>query len=208
MGLKSEWLEHRLRVNAAAFVTKYKSMQIAVLAGGFFSIANAGDATIDGVELEVSAKPVPNLELSGSAGWLDARYDSVTPDAVASGVRTSNALPMAPRWTANASIQYRWPLGSAGQFIGRADYAYVADRRTYANDAPGNTLDAHGTLNARLTWSSQSGRWSLAAVGRNLTDRRYLNWAEDVRATASPLGVWNVWAAPPREVSGEVSYRF
>jgi iron complex outermembrane receptor protein len=207
-GLKSEWLDRRLRVNAAAFTTDYQDLQIGVLAGGFFSIANAGDATIDGFELEVSARPVPQLELNAALGFLDAGYESLSAEAAASGVRLDGDLPMSPEWTATLGAQYAWELGAAGSLSLRADWSYVAERRTYANDAPGNLLGAHDVVNARLTWSSANETWSVAATVRNAFDEQYLNWAEDVRTTASPLGVWGIYPAPPREWAVEAAYRF
>jgi iron complex outermembrane receptor protein len=208
LGVKSESLDRMWRLNIAAFSTKYKNMQIGVLAGGFFSFENAGDATINGAEFELRARPTPSVELAAGVGYLDARFDSVTPQAIAAGVLRDNDLPMTPEWTFNAGIQWTPLTIAAGKLTTRLDYSYVSERRSFANTAPGNVLDSRSLVNARVAWESASGEWTLAVSARNLFDEEYLNFAEDVRRTASPLGVWNVFPAPPREIFGEVAYRF
>ena len=68
IGLKSEMLNRRLRLNAAAFFTEYDDMQVQVLSGGFFDITNAGNSEISGFELEMLAVPTPALEINLGLG--------------------------------------------------------------------------------------------------------------------------------------------
>jgi iron complex outermembrane recepter protein len=79
LGMKADFLDNRLRTNAAVFYTDYKDMQLAqiyfvgTLQGN--TILNVGNATIKGAELEISAVPVDGLTLSATAAYLDAKYD-------------------------------------------------------------------------------------------------------------------------------------
>jgi iron complex outermembrane receptor protein len=65
-GLKSTSIQNRLRFNASAFIAKYKKYQAEVwrrLSNGLANIVftNAGKATLQGFEAEVSALPRKNL---------------------------------------------------------------------------------------------------------------------------------------------------
>src|SRR5690606_35043292 len=68
-GFKSEWLDHRLRLNADVFFTKYNNIQTTLLGGPtcncahpdqIFYVDNGGTAHIKGFEAELEARPVPD----------------------------------------------------------------------------------------------------------------------------------------------------
>ena len=82
VGVKSEWLDGRLRVNATAFLTNFENLQFDVfipspasLTGQETATQNIGEATNKGIELEITAVPIDNLTLRASLGLLDAEYD-------------------------------------------------------------------------------------------------------------------------------------
>ena len=208
VGIKSEWFERRMRLNAAAFYTEYDNMQIQVLSGGFFDITNAGDAEISGGELELTGVIGDNFNLNAGIGYLDAKYTSVTEEAIAAGVTKNNDLPMTPEWTVNLGAQYRLPLGRYGSVVARADYIFEDSRYTFANNAPGNKLESYDLVNVRLTWTSPEETWDVAVIGTNVNNEEYLRFAEDVRAGASPLGTLIQYPAPPRTWSVRAGYHF
>jgi iron complex outermembrane receptor protein len=81
VGLKSELLDRKLRLNLAAFYTDYKGVQITYNTDPFNTgvpfvptLANAGNAHIKGLEVESSFAPVKALRIDGSLGYVDAKY--------------------------------------------------------------------------------------------------------------------------------------
>jgi iron complex outermembrane recepter protein len=80
VGIKSEWLDNRLRLNANVFHTEYKDVQRNILrpaatgVGVITFTGNAASLEADGVELEITAAPTDALTLYANAGWLDAGY--------------------------------------------------------------------------------------------------------------------------------------
>ncbi len=78
VGLRSEWLEHRLRLNATLFDTEYKDIQLrqeTIVAGEFTSlIENAARARIRGAELELTTNPLKALTLTAAFGHLETKY--------------------------------------------------------------------------------------------------------------------------------------
>ena len=77
LGFKSEWLEHRVRLNLAAFHTKYDNIQLNSQIGISPTVVNAGNATIYGGELEAQALLGGGLSLNLSAGYTHAAYDTL-----------------------------------------------------------------------------------------------------------------------------------
>jgi iron complex outermembrane receptor protein len=77
LGFKSELLDHRLRLNLAAFHTKYDNIQLNSQVGISPTIVNAGNATIYGFEAEAQALLGAGFSLAASAGYTHAAYDSL-----------------------------------------------------------------------------------------------------------------------------------
>ncbi len=78
IGLKSDWLDDRLRVNGAVFYTEYEDLQLGVLRPGALRAesvtTNVGEAEVAGFELEITVVPVENLRLGLNYGYLNADY--------------------------------------------------------------------------------------------------------------------------------------
>ena len=76
LGLKSTLLDSRLRVNAAAFLTKIDDFQIqqANPNGPGTIVGNEGEVEVSGLDLHIDALPLPNLTLSaGGLGPITCR---------------------------------------------------------------------------------------------------------------------------------------
>lgn len=81
LGMKSEWLQHRLLANAAVYYTDYKGIQLNIQQGISPVYTNAGDAKIKGAELELQYIVGSGLQLNMSAAYIDAYYTKVNPNA-------------------------------------------------------------------------------------------------------------------------------
>ncbi len=81
LGLKSEWLDHRLQANAAVFFTNYDGIQLNIQQGISPVYTNAGNADIKGAELEVQSNVGGGLSLNFSGAFLDAYYTYINPAA-------------------------------------------------------------------------------------------------------------------------------
>jgi len=78
-GVKSEWLDNRLRVNVTAFLLDTKDVQLAsdfIAADGTaqFVTGNFADLRNKGIEVEVTAIPIDGLNLFANLGFQDAEY--------------------------------------------------------------------------------------------------------------------------------------
>lgn len=77
IGVKSELLDRRLRLNLAGFHYKIDDYQVRSAAAanpGSSLVLNAATVKVDGIELEFEAAPTDQLRLFGGVTWLDSRY--------------------------------------------------------------------------------------------------------------------------------------
>ena len=200
-GIKSEFLDRRLRVNLAGYYTKLKDQQrtISIVANNTVSTAiqNAGQADVYGAELEVNAILPAGLRLDGTLGYTHPKYVSFPDkDALGRPFERREEFYGVPEWT--ASISPSWTHDFAfGQFRVRADFSYQSDMNispvgftttaggafdtqhnipTSAADAAGflnaATDKAHWLVNARASLTLMDGNLDLAVWGKNLTDKR------------------------------------
>ena len=114
VGLKSDWWDNRLRVNAALFYNDFEDIQVAQFeagSGGASSrLVNAGEASYQGLELEVTALLTQGLLLELNYGYLDAEFDEylarnpVTDQE--EDISSVTTVGRTPEHTASLGIQY------------------------------------------------------------------------------------------------------
>ncbi len=135
LGMKSEWLDHRVRLNIAAFWNEYQDLQRSVFVTPTdLRTVNAADATIQGIEAEFTGLVTERLRIDASIGILDAKYDKFLADLDADGTVTDNSnlkLIYAPDFSGRIAGTYGVPLGSFGD----------PSRRVRLHDRP---RDDHG----------------------------------------------------------------
>jgi iron complex outermembrane receptor protein len=210
MGLRSDFLDHRLRFNSTLFYSDYTDLQFAITVADPVTnspisiVGNAAKAEIKGFEIEVVTLPTSALTLSGAIGYTDAEYTEVDPTAP---ISEDDKLPVTPKWTVTVSGEYAKPLGELGELIGRLDYAYKTEMYLQPINDPINFQDSYGFLNAKLTFEHASGNWAFSMFGTNLTDTRYLVAAHDT-GPLNGLGFAMAQYGRPREWGASLIYRF
>lgn len=178
LGLKSTLLDRRLRFNTALFQSDYKDIQINVQSDptniSRTDVLNAGKARIRGAEVDITAVPAEGLTLNFSYAWLDAKYLRIL-DANRTDVTANYNYIQAPRNTITAGIEYTRPVGKLGDFTASLDFSHQGRKNSSSTDSR-YVVGAYGLLNARMGLSAihvGASEWSLAAFGRNLTDKSY-----------------------------------
>src|SRR5690606_23822070 len=76
LGFKTDLIDG-LRLNGAVFMSSYEDIQLIYRQGPVPLLFNAGNASIDGFELEFFYAPSFNFILEGGMSYLDASFDSV-----------------------------------------------------------------------------------------------------------------------------------
>jgi len=172
LGLKSQWLQNRVRLNAALFRMKYRDKQEFVnnTLTGILSIVNAGKASVDGAEVELAWKAATWLDLSASFGYLDGRYDRFVVGTVNN---SGNPLSNSPRRQAGLAANFSYPL-SFGYLVGAASYAWKDSYNTGAANDPNLQLPGFGLANLSAGVESPDRSWRLLAWVKNANDTDYL----------------------------------
>lgn len=154
LGLKSEWFNRRLRINAAAFYMDWSNFQLEVfrflvpgnLQSKFALTANVEESEAAGAEVEFAAAITDRFTLSGGLGYLDTEITKSNPQELSGGFIVDLVgldLPKSPRWTANAIGEYRWPMSTNEAWV-RAEYIY--------RDSQMSNIEA-------LTWEQTRGQF-------------------------------------------------
>lgn len=160
-------------------------------------VGNAPEATIYGLDGQITLSPIENLNLSLGASWLHARYGDF-PNAIGTGINATGTLNVsgqtqdwsgkqmsrAPNFSGNVSVDYSLGL-AGGQLKLAANLSYstgyaISNPSLFGPLAPaalqGQQRFRQGEttlVNADITWTDPSDRYWIGVYGKNLTDERY-----------------------------------
>lgn len=178
-GGKTQWLDRRLTLNAAAFFYDFEDMQVSRTVVEDDRVAvevdNAAKAEIYGLDVEFDWHATDRLSVSAGAVWLPKREFVQFDGHVTDETLTGNELVRSPEWTATGAIEYGHPLGQLGGLSARLEYSYRSGYFYTPDNDPDFWQDAFGLLNLFLRFESANDDWYLFASGRNLTDEDYFN---------------------------------
>ncbi len=173
LGMKSTWLDGRLRVNGAIYYMEWDDIQI-----GFFNpdisllglVDNVGEAESQGFEVDTTWLATDRLELSFAYAYNDAelkddyfaRATNTEPDAV-----DGQDLPFTPdnKYTATARYSFE-VLGMQSAFL--VNYAYTDEMYNDIFIDNREKMDDYGLLSANLRVEGDG--WHATLFGENLTD--------------------------------------
>jgi iron complex outermembrane receptor protein len=191
VGLKTMWLEDRLRINGAFFSTKIDDNQFFEFFAGPFGlmrvVTTIDKAKISGFEADFDWAVSQNFRLYGGLGLLDSKIK----ENINRPLSVGNDVPQAPDQTYNLGGQYDMAIGSNWNLMARLDWQYVG--KMWFHTLQGEEVptiwqvffgpnidsnmsrarrDSYQTLTARLSLSNEN--WIFSLWGRNLTDDDYL----------------------------------
>jgi len=196
IGLKSEFLDNRLRVNAAAYYYNFSNMQLLKIVAGSAVTVNAASAKIKGLDMDVEALPVRNLTLRGGFSYIDSYFSSY-PDAPlfnpapggglaeTTGDATGNELPYAPKYSFHVGGDYALPT-THGRYTFNINYAFTDSLFVNADNM--FKQPSFGFLNSSLTWQAISGKWDVRLWGKNINNEHTYTYIQEQSygVTASP----------------------
>ena len=161
--------DRRWYLNANAFHTDWSDQQVRVMTALGLPVdtltVNAGESRVRGVEAEFGVFPDRRLELYGSLGLLDTRFETFLD---AGQDFAGNAFPHAPAWSALAGASLRLDES----WSGNAEVAAEPDSFSDPGNDPRFRVGARTLVNARFGY--RRGALGVFAFGRNLLDEPYL----------------------------------
>jgi outer membrane receptor protein involved in Fe transport len=194
LGGRHTLLDDSIRFNWTIYHTDVDGLQVSANDPVLIQqIVASADATSEGVELDLLwATPLEGLRLSLVAAYTDATYDSFigscylsqpengtgcTDVTVVAGQRAGvqdlagETLPVAPEWSSVLGADYTVPVGSMDLTLS-AKYLYTGEQYMSIERDPDGFQGSTDRIDASVVLASQAGDrpWSVALIGRNLTD--------------------------------------
>jgi iron complex outermembrane receptor protein len=228
VGLKSEWFNHRLLVNAAAYYTDYSQIQLNVQQGISPVYTNAGNAKIKGAELEFqSVIGNTGLKLNGAVSYIDAYYTSVNaninfpqsalPDGTTvcptgppiCGVQGPGSpldakLPKTPKWKFTFDPEYDIPLPNQATIRIIPMFTYTSEMFNDSLNTPQLRRPPTRMLDASIHYTAPDEQYDFAIGGTNLTNDRFVTAGSPNYGAGEISGYYNA----PREWYATVRVKF
>jgi iron complex outermembrane recepter protein len=220
-GVKTTFGGGRGTFNANVFYTDYKNVQVQQIVNLSSVLTNAAAATIKGAEVELAYRPLKGFDLGATLAYLDAKYDKfctgdptqpaapISPGCNAANPidLTGNRFPRAPKLTLTGNLGYTADLGSTGSLAFRGDVRYQSKTFFTQFNRPLISQKAYTIVNGRITWTSESEKFSLGIYGNNLFDKTYFSEVLESGAF-NPQLVGQAYVAPPRTYGVTASVNF
>ena len=233
IGAKMGLLDGAAEINVALFRMEYENLQTSSLVGDVFRVGNAGESISQGLEVDGRWRVTERFTISAAAAYLDAYYEDFTgatctipqttdpannpgclgPDGTNIGAGesggqdlTDETLLFAPQWSATLNARYAMPLSEYLLLVGSVDINYEDTFYSALDLDPSTQHDDATIINARIALSSMDRDWSVALIGKNLTDEKTYVWNNDVPITDSN----SYFGLPqrPRSIAVQARYRF
>lgn len=217
LGSKLKVLGGSAELNLALFTVDYQDMQVSVFDGvAGFVVTNAGSARVQGVEMDGRWLLTESLMLLASAAWLDFEWTDYVDGPCFEGAPnedpdtgtcdlTGQENQQTPKYSASLGIQYDQNIWRDLNLSIGVDANY-RDAHFISGDLdPRGRQPSHTKYNARLAINSSTNNWSLAIVGKNLSDELVAGIGAP---TALDIGGYRVATEPERAVLAELRLGF
>ena len=209
LGLKTEFMDHRLRLNADVFDSQYNNLQLSSLTPAHLpTTANVSKSKSYGVEAEATGV-FGAWQFNAAVAYVDATTNSdslllnntVVP-SVLTLVPSGTRLPFSPEWTANAGIQYQFVIGE-GTLTPRLQVNYLDKQYAVIFENANSIVPSHETLDFRLTYDP-SKAFEIQGYVTNLTNKTYI--AAQIQDSSSANG--GIIYGAPRQYGVRLVARF
>ena len=238
IGLRTIRFHHDVQVNITAFDYLYKNLQVQTFDPQSVSLiaANAGRLRTRGVEGDVNwrVSAVPGLSLRAAAAYDDVKYEDYvgqcySGQTIAQGCNQQmvggaytaqnydgRTPPKAPKFAGRVGGSYerelneRMTLRLSGDVSRTSRYNFTDTLR------PDGWQSAFTKVDASVSVSGPDDRWTLALIGKNLTNALVVTSANDIpfaggTGTGTNTGVladMSAFVENPREIILELSLKF
>ena len=224
VGLKSDFLDGRMRANVSAFTYDYENLQFQstdpdIYRGG---VANIPESEMKGLELELIGLVSESLSFDLRVAYLDTEItssyealDNLQAELYFFGeepIRYSlrenlqgNELAKSPELTANFGVEYVTDT-SYGLLTTTAELIYRGDfQQRVFNNPIVDQVDSYSIVNFTASLDLIGDEWGIDLMLLNAGDKDGMNSSmTDVFGVAG-TGIEYI---PPRQIMGRVSYKF
>lgn len=238
IGLRTIQFGHDLQLNVTAFQYTYKDLQVQTFDPQSVSLIadNAGKLRTRGIEADVNYRVagVQGLSLRGAAAYNDVQYvdyvgQCYSGQTIAQGCNlqlVSGAFtaqdydgrtpPKAPKFAGRVGASYERDLASNLTLRMSGDVSRTSKYNFTDTLRPDGWQPGYTKVDASISVSGPDNRWTLALIGKNLTNELVVTSANDIpfaggTGTGTTTGVladMSAFVENPREILLELSLKF
>ncbi len=226
IGAKMDIDGGRGRINVAAFYNEFDDVQVSIFTGGAtFQVSNAAETESTGVEIDGMYRITEDLTVNGALAYLDASYKKFenaqctaeqntafvpsAPGEICAQDLSGEPLNFSPEWSSNLTLDYRTQITAGMMFGLSGTWVYTDSYHAVNDNDPVTEIDSFSKYSARAFLASADGTWSVALLGKNLSDEDVIISPKDV-----PLGAFGFAGShfmlidAPRSYEIQAEYRF
>jgi outer membrane receptor protein involved in Fe transport len=225
LGSKMSLADGAAELSMAFYMTEYTDLQVSQFDGTLgFNVTNAGEATVQGFEVDGRWAATDQLTLTGSAAYLDFKYDKFpnsqcyfgqvpnAPDFPGLCDVAGERKEYTPEFQANIGAAWSDTVADNLVLDASIDLNYMGDYIYSPNLDPRTEQEAYTLVNARVALSNAEGDWEFALIGRNLTDETVINFGGNTPLGGTLTGgagnSYYAFVNRPRNVALQARYMF
>ena len=218
VGMKSEWLDNRLRLNLTFFDLEVEDKQFDASVsnpdastGQGTLMTNVGVMESSGVELEMIALLGSNFSADLNVGYLDTEFTDFTANVLGTGIADYTYLEptRAPELTYTVGLNFEAPVGQ-GVLYARASAHFIDEHEMSQINSSYVRNDSQTLVDVSVTYSIN--QFDVSLYGKNLTDEDGYTVGYDVGgmdATGTTGGLWTFAMARAPQIWGvNLTYAF
>ncbi|MBC3764395.1 TonB-dependent receptor [Neptunicella marina] len=195
-GIKSDLINNKLRVNAAAFYYQVDNMQFSAIGGvdNLTQLVNADKGVGFGFETDLEWVATDYLTITAGYSYnhTEIQDDNLKVAPCGSGMCSpldkmenglayvdGNPFPQAPRSTLSVTARYTVPVGNDGEFFAYTDWAWQGKTNLFLYESYEFRTDGNYEGGLRIGYENFADGYEVALFGRNITDEDNLKGAID-----------------------------
>ena len=200
-------LSENTSLNASLFRYDYTDFQVLQVVGIQTVTRNAGDATVNGLEIEALSNVNDSLSINYGLTLLDATYgeflntNGIQPQ-LGEQQLDGNYLTNAPKVSINLGLNYTSPMASGASLTYRANASYKS--RIYFSEFNEYSQDAYTIVDLNLIWESADETMRSRFFIKNATDEDYISGYLSSATGGGRFGQWGY----PRTAGIEIQRNF
>lgn len=196
-GIKARFMDGRGTFNGAVFYYDYRDKQVRgklkdVIFNQLDALVNVPKSRVFGAEADLTFHPADGLTVGAAVTYLNSKitdYTAINVVGVENFDHSGSPLPFTPKLSGSFNIDYRPQTGGGTPFVGftvnarsKADSVIAAREIQYLNTVgsfakPGVDcvfcIKGYATVDARLGYEAEDGRWKVMLWGKNIFDKYY-----------------------------------
>ncbi len=189
-GIKSEPIKNTFEINATVFHTVYDDLQVSEFNGNAFVVKNAAETKVKGIELDTRWFINEHWDITANIALLDFEYERYTgasptiAQAELLGQSTQDLSgktgAFAPDYSGNIAINYTTEVAGGYPLTASLSMNFTDDYFLEQDLDPIAKQEAYEKVNLRIELADIDDAWTIALLGKNLTDEQTFSQANDV----------------------------